>query len=81
MKEKIENDDWIPDYIDKNDEESMKRFKQMVICPICSQNRRDSILTSCGHPICRACLQKSEGVCPICSVPFTEDNIKPFFMQ
>ncbi|KAK8888826.1 hypothetical protein M9Y10_033566 [Tritrichomonas musculus] len=81
IKEKLENDDWIPEYIDKNDQQQVNKFKEMVICPICHQNRRDSILTTCGHPLCRACIQKAGDKCPICSKKFTEDNIRPFFLQ
>ncbi|OHT12206.1 hypothetical protein TRFO_18114 [Tritrichomonas foetus] len=72
--------DYVPNYIDKNNTEEIDQYRKMVTCPICKANRRDSILTSCGHPICRSCVEKASGKCPICSCKFSDHNIKPFFV-
>lgn len=81
MRQKLKDDSWLPPFVDRNNPEMVQKYKEMVICPICKANKRDSILSSCGHPVCKACIDKSQGKCPICSVPFIENNIKPFHIQ
>ncbi|OHT10258.1 hypothetical protein TRFO_04266 [Tritrichomonas foetus] len=81
-KQELEvNKDFIPDVIDKNDEEQVQRHKRMVICPICHTNRRDVILTTCRHPMCGECANKANFKCPICEESFNQSNVRPFFIQ
>ena len=75
------SDEWLPDYIDKNNPEQIKKYKEKILCPVCKANRRNTILTSCGHPICRSCVDKANYKCPICSKHFDNINVKPFFLQ
>ncbi|EAX87183.1 hypothetical protein TVAG_095760 [Trichomonas vaginalis G3] len=74
--------DWMPDCIDKKNSEAVKKYKQMAFCPLCKYNRRDSILTTCGHAVCHSCLERDgQHLCPICKKSFTKNDIKPFFLQ
>ena len=76
--------DWLPDFIDRNDDRQIQQYNAMITCPICGINRRDCILSSCGHPLCRSCVDQEklqEKKCPQCKKPFTEADIKPFFLQ
>jgi hypothetical protein len=72
----------LPPYVDPNNEQQVAKYRRMVFCPICQVNRRDCILSGCGHVLCRACLEKCQKKeCPICQKPFSEDTMKPFFLQ
>jgi ariadne-1 len=37
-------------------DEAEHAYKAATQCPICLENRRDSIILTCGHTYCRACL-------------------------
>lgn len=73
--------DWLPPYIDRENEQQVEEYKRMVTCPSCKAARRDCILATCGHAICRPCAEKARGACPICRTPFGEADVKPFFLQ
>ena len=73
--------EWLPPYIDRDNEQQVEEYKKMVTCPVCKSNRRDCILATCGHAICRPCAEKSKGICPICKAQFGETDVKPFFLQ
>lgn len=65
------------------DKKEAREYGSMIWCPICKNGRRDCILTTCFHPICGRCVDASREThtCPICSNPFTDESVKPFFMQ
>ncbi|KAH0794959.1 E3 ubiquitin-protein ligase bre1 [Histomonas meleagridis] len=73
---------WLPDCIDQYNRNEVDHYREMLICPICKENVRDTILASCGHVMCRMCLQKSgEHKCLICDRLYDESQLKPFFFQ
>lgn len=73
--------DWIPDCIDRKNTEAIKKYKAMAMCPMCKNNRRDSILVSCGHAMCHTCIENGNHLCPVCKKAFTKNEIRPFFLQ
>lgn len=38
----------------------IKEFEKRVLCGICYINERDTILVTCGHTFCKACLEAAE---------------------
>jgi len=54
------------------------QYLTKVMCPVCKVNRRDTILLSCKHPLCSHCIQKSNGICPLCKSKFSDSDIKTF---
>jgi hypothetical protein len=73
---------WLPSSINPENEQQVQEYRRKITCPICRANRRDSILTSCCHVMCRTCIDRSVSrKCPICGMPFTEAQIRPFFFQ
>ena len=60
--------------------------KDLLMCQICGVNKRDTILP-CGHTICRDCNSRlttrydSTKCCPWCRNRFTDDEVRPFFLQ
>lgn len=83
IKQKLEAyDDFIPPIIDKNNKEAVDKYRFMAFCPLCNKNRRNVILTSCGHVLCKECLDKAEQHhCPFCKTSFSSETIRPFFLQ
>jgi len=79
--EKYKN--YVPECIDKkNSPLQAKKHINMAICPICNKARRDTILSTCCHVMCRSCLDMNHDLlCPICQKPYSPDNIKPFYLQ
>ena len=44
------------------------------LCAVCLQNRADICLKKCGHVVmCRAC-SKNVNACPICRMPYSQDE-------
>jgi hypothetical protein len=73
---------WLPAYIDRENEQAVQEYTRRIMCPICQANKRDCILSCCGHCMCRVCLERAPAKkCPICKIQFTEQNLKPFFLQ
>lgn len=71
-----------PDYVNTENKEQVEQFKTLITCPICKLHRRDVILSTCGHPLCHECIQRNTNhQCPICSVPYTDLNVKNFIIQ
>lgn len=59
---------------------SINKYLNWVMCPICKANQRDVIISSCGHPFCRKCLEKKR-TCPICSKRFSEQDLKKLILK
>ncbi len=57
------------------DSKTLKQFRKMMECPICSLNIRNVRVVPCGHTICKSCAEKvvasQVGIkrCPICNQP------------
>lgn len=41
-------------------------LKSSEICSICKENKANSCVWQCDHFFCRSCVEKWEGLCPIC---------------
>ena len=63
------------------EEKKIQKFQSYITCPICKINDRDCIISTCLHPICRSCLEKSGKKCPVCNNSFSNDDVKPFFLK
>jgi hypothetical protein len=52
-----------------------------ILCPVCHEKPRDTIIIGCGHPFCRTCLDMYEfgRFCPRCRKPYTVAQLKDFF--
>lgn len=73
--------EYLPPFVDRNDDQQVARYRAMYICPVCRQNTRDRIIITCGHPVCSKCIESSNGKCPICSQEYASSSVKPFFLQ
>jgi hypothetical protein len=61
----------------------INELDDMIICPVCNVNFRNCFLMTCGHPICRGCMEAAKATyeCPICNTPFKEDSVRPFILE
>ena len=63
------------------EEKQIKKMEKLILCPVCHNNRRDCLLSTCMHPICKQCMKNAKGVCPICKTSFSQNDVKPFYFQ
>lgn len=52
----------------------LNKYVSRVMCPICKRNRRNVILSTCGHCFCSDCLSQ-RNACPVCNVSFTQNQV------
>jgi hypothetical protein len=72
----------LPPYVNPEDERAVRQYRRKMTCPKCQFNRRDCVLSRCGHTMCRSCLSAlSVKKCPICGDSFTDAAVRPFFYQ
>ena len=63
------------------EERQMMKLQKLILCPVCKDNRRECLLTTCMHPICKECMRNAKGSCPVCKTSFTQKDVKPFYFQ
>ena len=54
---------------------AINNYLKIVMCPLCQTNRRDCIISSCGHAFCRKCLVRRK-TCPSCGQRFIEPDLR-----
>ncbi|VDN38673.1 unnamed protein product [Dibothriocephalus latus] len=61
---------------------SAEKFNELTDCPICLKTYTDPQTLPCQHYLCIACadtvLRMERSECPICRLPFSRDQLKPF---
>ena len=63
------------------EEKQMLKLQKYILCPCCKANRRNCLISTCMHPICKDCMKRANGVCPVCKTSFTKNDVKPFYFQ
>ncbi|KAK5650709.1 hypothetical protein RI129_001738 [Pyrocoelia pectoralis] len=54
---------------DDVDESTIRSYSNSAVCSLCTENRKDTCATSCGHLFCWKCIYESlnyQQFCPIC---------------
>jgi hypothetical protein len=63
------------------DKEISALWEGRIRCKVCGNNKRDCVLSTCMHAMCRACADHSGNVCPMCGVKFGDDCVRPLIFQ
>lgn len=55
-------------------QDQLTNFKQLVYCPLCTNNFKDQMIKNCGHTFCENCIKERLNArmrkCPSCNLPF-----------
>ena len=57
----------------------LKGTKEIVNCPVCYEESKDTVMTRCGHSFCRECLinwTTEHGTCPMCRELISKHKLK-----
>lgn len=57
----------------------LKRTKEIINCPVCYEESKDTVVTRCGHSFCRECLvnwTSEHGTCPMCRELISKHKLK-----
>lgn len=65
----------------ESEEKQILKLQEKILCPICHKNRRNCLITTCMHPICKNCMAEAGGQCPICGESFDDEDVKMFWFQ
>lgn len=68
---------------DQNEME-IAHLKNLLYCPICHEQKRTRVLTSCFHTFCESCITKAIQArnrnCPTCATRFDKSDLHEFFL-
>ena len=60
-------------------QDQLTNFKQLVYCPLCTNNFKDQMIKNCGHTFCESCIQERLNArmrkCPSCNLPFGSTDV------
>lgn len=76
-EEQVEDTD---EFINSVFESNLKSVMEKITCPLCKSRKRDTIITTCGHALCRRCIDDCEirRSCPVCLKSYTLTSLRPF---
>lgn len=63
------------------EEKQIAKLQEKILCPCCKKNRRNCLISTCMHTICKNCMNEAGGACPVCGEGFDEDDVKSFWFQ
>ena len=60
-------------------QDQLTNFKQLVYCPLCTNNFKDQMIKNCGHTFCENCIKERLNArmrkCPSCNLPFGSTDV------
>ncbi|XP_051134328.1 E3 ubiquitin-protein ligase BRE1-like 1 [Andrographis paniculata] len=65
-------------------QQELKGYKEILICSVCNDRRKEVVITKCYHLFCNACVQRILNTrhrkCPACSASFGANDVKPVYI-
>ena len=59
-------------------------FQSTMICSVCSDRQKDTVIKKCMHIFCSPCIQKNlqsrERRCPGCNIKFSESDVATLWL-
>ena len=75
-----EAQDGSDEYINSVFESNLKSLMEKITCPVCKARQRDTIILTCGHALCRECIENCDirKACPVCLKAYSTTSLRPF---
>ena len=75
-----ETQDGSDEYINSVFESNLKSLMEKITCPVCKSRQRDTIILTCGHALCRECIENCDirKACPVCLKAYSTSSLRPF---
>ncbi|KJE97555.1 ring finger protein 20 [Capsaspora owczarzaki ATCC 30864] len=67
-----------------SDKSESQQYRQLIFCPICRTNVKDTVMLRCFHSFCNECVQKRydtrQRACPTCAKQFGANDFQRFYL-